>query len=862
MTDSFLQVTSFDPLIVANPGPTGPAGPAGPPASSLTAVGTKTADYFANPNEAVLTDNTVNGANITITLPPAPKATDRVAVDTVAIVPPNATIIACSAGMAFEDGSTAKSITVPGMGFECEYLGNLTWRARASLVPSAVAPLFDPSGSAQAVADTLTPQIVALQNRPQPASRSAQKHIVGALTLGFLAGGLEITQGFTALSCVAELDVAADADIHIDAYVGGVVVYTFVITAGSLSSTDTNPNSGSGVALSDTSYVTFKVTQCGSITSPGINLTLAFSETAGAKPVPSVGTIGNLTATALPQGFELDFGYQAQDANDELDHFAIRYLQGASAPTSLSQGTVLPDVSGVPGAGNATGYTSQTTGLPAVTEYSATVWPVGADGLLGSPVSVSVTTLDVDHIAPTGGAISLSPSPTAVTITITEPTDSDYAGGYLRRNNLTLTAPTTVTSNRPALQGYPGPAVGTAGTWIPKGTTVVVDSGLPSSSNWGYSIFWADTSGNVQTTPISASTTTLAAPTGTQGQDGLVPATATYSGKTFTFSQDYTQNFSGGNSILDTFGGTDINVEGPSYRNQSEGPAEPTNVDVITDPDDNTNQILRMRNRLITNGFYNSNYWSYKADWADNVTTGTGWYGSRLQVNGHYIQYGALQFRCRIGDANGNKVTSASYGGTLLANNVKGGNFMWYTDQKTIPGTAWPQDELDLWEVFSAGQAQINNHCHNTTGASNTNQQCNKRWNLDITQWTWVTCLIEPPPAGTNANGRLRVWYKQTGVDLGSGVGVPLLAMDTNKPYVGSNMGVPAGATAANADVLLQPQASKFVGLSLEYSGYWQDTAHTIKAATFSAVTGAGANQRQSGSFVVDSITLWNAVAS
>lgn len=771
MTDSFLKVTSFDPLIVATPGPPGPAGPQGPGSQPLTWTGdVKTANFTASSNQLIQTDNSTN--SVTITLPAAPLAADRVAVYNLNLTAPNVTRIVTNGAQTFDGGATALTINLQGMGYEFEFLGSGLWSVKVFVPPDALLPLFDAAGAASNVSTALTPRIESLERRPTPTTQPNffSLRAIGSLTTGAVGKpGHFVRFGFTAIAVHVEAGTAPTSTCTIQVQVNGTTAYTITLNAGASSLDDT----AASIVIPDGAKVTLNCVATGG--AADVEVTLADQVGTYVAPVLTVGTVNINSTTPQAGAMAFTFTYAAKDANDELDHFAVRYTTGATAPATTVAGTAAPDVS--PN-GQLTQYTVQITGLANSQQYSVAVFPIGADNLVGTAGAASITTLAPDTTPPASGTLALqngTKNAYGGTLQYTpDPTATDFAGIWLREGRSTTTSPTTVTSGHPANGG-----TGTgSGLWVPgNGDTsplfVAITDGTPSQ-NFAFSAFPQDTTGNVQATPATAHFFTSAAPTGGQGQYALVPQ---------AFVPNYSQDFTG----LTTATLTNDFALDQGWAHQTQGPSARSNWAIVNDAGLGKN-ICRMTGQNITNGWYTSSAGSYNSTWAGGITNGTGRYGARGNLAGaaHQFTYGAWEIKCRLL--------------TPFAANWKGGTIMLW------PMTGWPQDELDVWEVFNSGERQTNLHYNDGTKSAGT--QISIKATYDITQWTYVTVLWEKPNTATGDPSRLRVWYNG---------GSPIF--DSGLPSA-SIAAVPAGTSQTKINYLLTNPSVLQLGFSLAYTNY------------------------------------------
>lgn len=796
MTNNFLQVTSFDPLMLSGgtviQGGTTIVQQGAP---SLTFNGVQTSDYTAGANELVQTDCSTN--SVEVTLPGAPEVNDRVAIHNKTLTEPNVTTINAG-GKVFDDGLSLLTIPLPGMGYELEYIGNNTWAIRVISVPvAALEGQFDPLGAAQAVSDALTPRVDALERRPIAGSppKVLSYFAKGSITTGSLNGPGRFSEFEIDATVVrVRAGTVPTSTCTIQLLVNGTLAYTITLTTGQAAYDDV----AAAFTIPVGGLVQLNCTAAGG----AADLEFSISDTNGgfAPPVPTIGAVTIDSITPQAGALAVTFEYTARDDNDELDNFVVCYLAGATPPATINAGTVAATVS--PN-GTVSTYTVQITGLPNGAQESVAVFPVGASGQVGGAGTGTATTLSRDTTPPLPGTLALqtgTKSQVGGTLVYTpDPTATDFAGIWLREARGTTVAPATVTSGHPANGG-----LGTgAGLWVPgNGDTspvlVGITDGAPST-NFAFSAFPQDTTGNVQTTPATTHIFTNAAPSAGQGQYGLVPT---------SFAVNYSQDFSG----LTTATLTNDFALDQGWAHQTQGPSAKSNWQVMAEPGNSGNSICRMTGQQITNGWYNNSLPNFKSSWTGGITNGTGRFGARGNLKGaaHQFTYGAWEIRCRVV--------------TPFVTGWKGGTIMLWPEGTPSP---WPQDELDIWEVFNGGERQCNLHYND--GSKSPGTQISVKASYDITQWTYVTCLWEKPNATTGDPSRMRIWY--------NGV----LVFDTGLPSA-SVAPTPSGTSQSKINLLLTNPPPLQLGFSLAYTNY--------------GTLGFGSNPGNQY-FDIDSINMW-----
>jgi hypothetical protein len=714
---------------------------------------------------------------------------------------------------------------------------------------------YTPQQAFAAFVAAVTAQVQAVASRPVPAPRTVEFAPAGAFNLGYAARGPFVNSGFTVGAVSARCDAAptgAGATFQIVDFTANLVLYTFTIPAGATTFDDP----AAAFTINDQTQIKLNCTQVGS-TYPGRGLVLEMAAGAGSASSSGIGSASALTAASVG-GASISLVWQY--TGDPASTFTVVTKPGSAAPATPTDGTATTVSGSV--------QSAQDTGLTANTTYSFGVWPVASDGTLGGPAFLTaVTTLAADTTPP--GQISgltFQASQGSVTFSWTWPTDADVAGVTIRQQNntggLTTTWSNLATITTIPSEGHPSAgalsATGTGLNWTVGQGNNFTRTGLTASTYYSFAFYTYDAAGNYNQTPVVQNFQTAATPAGNQGDNAKIPATYTNSWSDKFQTSDLTA-WIGAKQTLPGF---------EWWGHLNEGPTAHANVDVITDPIlGGANKVMRMRMQRITNGWANSttSFYSGQQGWFANpaggyYTDGTGWYGARLQNFAAPSQAsGAWEFTWWMANADGSTATA-------FGNNSKGLTAMWF------PDTGWPQDEMDVVELFNAVQLGTNNHFKTATGgngqthAGTTNTYLGQPFNVFAPITT--TVLWEPPPAGTGGVssggqsggfGRFRIWHKQTGVTGDSGVGTPLTWYDTDKPYVGINM------TDDTVWRQVTPANPGHIGLAVAWipgsvtSTGSGSAAVVTGGAGFGAATGSTATTRQGHAALIRKMTWWNA---
>lgn len=684
----------------------------------------------------------------------------------------------------------------------------------------------------------------ALSARATPAPRSIVHSVPGTMVLGLCERSAVVESGFTVSVVRARLDAAptgAALIVQIIETVSQNVLYTLTVPDGSTAVDDTNAS----FTVTDADQLQFNVTQVGA-TKPGRGLTIEVAAAAGTSTGIGIGTV-TLSQVAVGAA-SITLGLQ-YTGDTPVSTYTIVTKPGIAAPTSQTDGTTTT----VDGAAT----TAQITGLTSATTYSFAAYPVAGDGTAGTPGTLTNITTAAPDTTPPGPVTGAgyAAGATSITPSWTNPTDADFDHTIIRLKISTqvpfatlAAGVTTPTEGHPA--GTTTPSGTGSGTSFDSSVTSFTQTNLNPSTNYVIGIWTVDASGNINPTPVSIVCTTTAAATTGQGLTGQVPVNYSKAwppvGTDPVQAQDMSA-YTGSGQTLPGF---------QAWSKGNEGPTAHANVGIMTDPLLGTGHyVMFMKMAQITNGWADSTSGVYKSNqgWfyingtspAQYTTSGTGWYGSRIQnFKAPSQAWGAWDIEWWIANLDGTVASAighASKGITIML---------------PFPDANWPKREVDAVEIPS-GFPQSNIHFLNSSGGNgqlNTTVTPSGLTLPNIFSPVKTTVLLEPPPAGTGGTitgqGRLRIFHQQTG----TAGGAVQTWLDTNKPYVGDNL------TDAKVDLFLQQAQAGHIGIAVAY----QSSSITITngqatGSNFSAASGTGTNQRTGHMALIRSITQWAA---
>ncbi len=186
------------------------------------------------------------------------------------------------------------------------------------------------------------------------------------------------------------------------------------------------------------------------------------------------GNVTGLTATPSTTSVALSW---TDPGDSDYAGVMIRRTTGSTPPSSITDGQLVTDVT-TPG----TTYTDS--GLSSGTQYSYALFAYDGVPNYASGTDVTTTTTTPPDTTPPGPVSALTATPTSdsVALSWTNPGDSDYTGVTIRRATGD-TPPTTPTDGDPVTDvAAPG--------------TTYTDSGLDAGTDYSYSFFAHDGSGN------------------------------------------------------------------------------------------------------------------------------------------------------------------------------------------------------------------------------------------------------------------------------------------------------------------------------------------------------------------------------